>query len=467
MKLNLMRFAFSACLLFSSCGEVFLEVKPTKSQRIPAELADYLALMDNISMMNTRSSHSLGIIGADEFMVPEARYEAFPTAVNRIWQAKAYVWSDDVFQGKEGTTSDPLDWNMGYQRILWCNLVLDGLAKLDVDEANKREWENTKGIALFHRAFNYYSLAQLFCPAYREETIKSEFGLPLRLEADVTGMTLRSTVGDTYKQIIRDLMEAEMLLPDQSITVFRPSKNAVYALLARVYLQMGDYQNALEFTDRCIRISAALMDFNTLNPLASRSFPPNGQGNPEVIFMNSVFQQWILRDAYFSADPQLLSSYDSTDLRKSLYFTSNASTGNVLFKGSYEGTANFFTGLATDEVYLIGAEASARQQDVSRALNYLNDLRKHRYDQTDFSLLQSNDQNEVLGWVLQERRKELILRGTRWEDLRRLNQDPEHAKTLIRELGELMIQLTPGDVKYVWPIPLEVIQYGGYKQNPR
>ena len=462
-----MRYLLFACLLCGACGEQFLDVKPTMAQRVPEELADYMALMDNTAMMNTKSSHALGMIGADEFIVLEARYDAFPTAVNRIWQAKAYVWSDHIFQGGEGTSSDPLDWNTGYQRILWSNLVLDGLERLTITESERNEWENVKGIALFHRAFNYYNLAQLHCPVYGEEGAGSALGLPLRLEADLTQATLRSTVGDTYEQIERDLFEAEKLLTERSTAVFRPSKHTAYALLARLYLQKGEYENAVEYAGRCIQISSDLLDFNTLDATADRSFPAYGLANPEVIFMNSVFLQWIFRDSYFSTDPELYASYDPADLRRSLYFMENPTTGNILFKGSYEGTANFFTGLATDEMYLIRAESAARLREVDDALADLNLLRKHRYNQSDFAALDSDDPVEVLDWILEERRKELVLRGTRWEDLRRLNKDPDREKTLTRELGDFTYQLLPGSAKYMWPIPVEAVQNGGYPQNPR
>src|SRR5690606_19809570 len=109
----------------------------------------------------------------------------------------------------------------------------------------------------------------------------------------------------------------------------------------------------------------------------TRSFPAYGEQHPEVIFMNSVYVPTIMRDTYFNADSNLLKLYEPGDLRKVALFI--AEDDAVLFRGSYEGTANFFTGFATDEMYLVSAECAARTGELTKALARLNELRKHRF----------------------------------------------------------------------------------------
>ena len=72
-----------------------------------------------------------------------------------------------------------------------------------------------------------------------------------------------------------------------------------------------------------------------------------------------------------------------------------------------------------------------------------------------------------MNWILAERRKELVMRGTRWADLRRLNKEPKYATTLVRDLDAEQYELKPGSPKWVWPLPIEAIDNGGYDQNPR
>src|SRR5690606_32955981 len=127
----------------------------------------------------------------------------------------------------------------------------------------------------------------------------------------------------------------------------------------------------------------------------------------------------------------LLDLYDDIDIRKEAFFREK-SEGIWAFKGGYHGQTNntFFNGLATDELYLIVAECHARNGDVAKSLEALNYLLKHRLRSTSFQPLIIGDPDVLLTYVLEERRKELLMRGIRWTDLRRLNRYGEFAKTL-------------------------------------
>ncbi|MGI8583213.1 MAG: RagB/SusD family nutrient uptake outer membrane protein, partial [Chitinophagaceae bacterium] len=64
-------------------------------------------------------------------------------------------------------------------------------------------------------------------------------------------------------------------------------------------------------------------------------------------------------------------------------------------------------------------------------------------------------------------RKELVFRGQRWFDLRRLNKDPRFAKTLTRKLNGKITELPANDPRYTEYIPLDVIGFTGMQQNMR
>ena len=445
-------------LLVSSCGNAFLDVKPNISQRVPITLPDFGGLMDNTAKMNTRSSHHLGIIGADEIFIPEARYHAFPSYPLERWQINAYTWNEEIYVGGEGENDNPLDWNVAYERILWANLALEGLSKIDKNE-NEADWNNAYGTALFHRALNYFQLAQLFCPAYDELSATTDIGLPLRTESDLTIRTERASLSHTYQLMIADLLAAAPLLPERSTTPFRPGKNTVYALLARVYLQMGEFASAREYAEACLHISDGLLDYNQIDLSSNATFLYLENENPEVIFLSSAFLITIFKNAYFNISPALYALYEEGDLRKEAFF-SLTTAGNVRFKGNYgiadQYTSSFFTGIGLDEVFLIRAECNARMGNLDDALGDLNRLRKHRYLPNNFESVYSDNTTEVLDWVLLERRKELVLRGLRWGDLKRLNKDPDLQMTLTRTLGTEIIDLPPGSSRYVWPVPMEV-----------
>lgn len=441
----------------SSCGGDFLDIKQDQAKVVPNEVADYQALLDNYAIMNGNSSHKLGMLGGDEFYVTDDVWNAHNVPLER----NAYLWAADVY---ERQVVD--DWNNAYSSILYTNVVLDGLRKIRPVSDGENEWATVKGSALFLRGYRYFQLAQLFCKQFDHSVTETEMGLPLRLESDITLRSERSTLRDTYNQILSDLHHAEELLPLESVRQERPSKAAAYALLARIYLQIGDYDEALDYANRCLSIRSGLLDFKQLDldRQTYNTFDVVVEQNPEMIFMANVGTVAMMGYGQFNADTALYRSYSETDLRKKAYFIDYL--GTLKDRGSYCGNGNRFTGLAVDEVVLIKAEALVRTGNVSEGLAELNKLLEHRHDH-GFQPLDSDDMQDVLGWVIDERKKELYLRGLRWSDLKRLNKETQFSTVLRRTINEKPYELTPDDLKYVWPIPDEVIEQAGISQNPR
>lgn len=441
-------------ILTMACGKIFLEKKRDRSERIPETLEDYGAILRSIFYM--RSSHELGAIGSDEYYVADGRLATLSNA----YQRSGYIWAKDVYQG-----ADVSDWTQAYFRIMYANLAIEGLERLE-DTDNVMYGKQLMGEALFHRAFNYYQLAQLFCAPYDSQTADNMLGLPLRLETDVSVRIDRSTLRDTYDCMLDDLKRSEELLPEGVNDKLFPSKPAAHALLAKLYLLRGEYTDALHYAQQCLDRVGELLDFNTLNETSRYPFPEDfGATNPEVIMYSHMIIPVILGNR-FNADTLLFDSYEKSDLRKKHYFYKE-SDGRLTFKGTYSGGYSYFTGLAVDEVLLIHAECLARLGDVSGGLANLNRLLEHRIEFGYFQPLQINSKEDLLEAVIKERRKELVLRGVRWEDLRRLNMDPSFATTLIRQIDGQRHELAPNDIRYTWPVPDKEIELEGLDQNKR
>jgi tetratricopeptide (TPR) repeat protein len=266
----------------------------------------------------------------------------------------------------------------------------------------------------------------------------------------------------SYTQIIKDLMTCASLLPENPLYKTRPSKPAAFAMLARVFLSMGNYDKALAYADSTLQLNNYLIDFNTLD---STSTAPVPLFNNEDVFHEDLRLGQILLQKNLIVDSNLYQLYDSNDLRKYIFFMNLSS--NITFKGSYDGDFVLFGGTATDEMYLIRAESYARKGNANSAMSDLNTLLAKRWATSAFIPLTANTSDQALGIILQERRKELIFRGLRWTDLRRLNKDPRFAITLTRVLNGQTYMLPPNDPRYVLPIPIQEIQLSGIQQNER
>lgn len=446
-------------ICLGGCTKSFLSPKPNTNIVIPDSLSDFEGLLNNNIMAQTSA---LSLLSADEYYYASyASWEATLTATER----NAYIWADDIYNGE-----NPIDdWNTPYEQIFYTNVVLEGLPAVPITANNSNQYNLIKGWAYFARGFALYNLVAEFAPLYDSNTAVQDLGVPIRLTADVNVIAPRSSVKDCYAQVLADLAQAGIYLPlhGPSSTLNVPSKVALWALYARIYLSIGNYTQALAYADSCLLSGPGLMDFNTLD---SSSATPISVTNPETLVFYTAPSQYaatyVGRLARSPIDTALYRSYDSMDLRKHVYFFIQGSS--VFMKPIYVGNTSVypFTGLATDEVYLIKAECQARADSVAASLQTLNTLLATRYATGTFVPYMATSAQQALNIIWAERKKELVWRGLRWSDLKRFNKEGQNL-TLVRNLSGQAYTLPPGDPRYVLPIPQYEIDQSGITQNPR
>ena len=428
-----------------SCKK-YLAEKTNKKLVVPATLQDATAMMDTYDLL-ARYYPSMPIESDDDCFFTD---NYLNTA--NLFVRGNYVWEKEIYNDQE--------WVYAYQVVLNSNIVLQTLDNIPVNAGNVAEWNRVKGSALLFRAYAFYHVAQSYAAPYFKTTAAQQLGIPLRLDPDINSVSVRSSLEQTYRQIISDLDASVTVLPVQTSIVSRPNKAAAFGLLARTYLAMGDYPNAKLNADSCLSYKSTLIDYNTLNSAAAN---PLSVFNSEVILPSSLYV--ILNPPDMKIDSLLMTSYSTNDLRKSIFFQLNA--GQYNFKGSYNGDPTAFSGIAVDEIYLTRAECNARMGNKDAALADLNTLLIKRFKTNTFVPVTATDANDALIKILMERRKELVQRGTRWTDLRRLNADPAFAKTLTRIINGQTYILPPNDPRYTMYFPLRVIAQSGMQQNVR
>lgn len=467
--------AFIIMLSIFSCRKEFLDAKPSAALVVPSTLEDFQALLDNFRYMNGATPRTMGSSGAyggpnpmllevaaDNYYIPDNYFNTFLEYYKSI-----YLWSSTNPYG--GIETLP-DWNSPYRAVFYANVVLDGLESLPFTPENQSEWNNIKGSALFFRAWAFFQLSQVFAPVYDSSSAAEQLGIPLRITSDVSTTSVRSSLKETYDLIIEDLNATLGLLPLEPLYKTRPSIPAAYGLLARIYLNMEDYENARFFSEKFLdTYNKPLINYNEVQDTSY----PFIQFNDEVVFsslLNNLPNIHLYAPNYARIDSAFYESYSDNDLRKMLFFISRE-TNTYSFRGSYDGSNYLFCGIASDEQYIILAEALIRLHNVPEGINYLNSLLRNRYKEIDgvssFRNYSVTNEDEALTLVLSERRKELLMRGLRFGDLRRLNKDPRFARTIHRKINGEIHELSPNDLRYTWPIPDDVIALTGMAQNPR
>lgn len=451
MKSKYILIILAGLITLVSCKEQ-LEIKPSKTLAVPETLEDLQAILNNTNIMTPSWPYAVQAASDDGYV----SFEDWNVA--SLTEKNTYIWEQDVFNDYAQN-----DWSLPYTGVFYANVVLEGVEE-HMPAGAPAAWLDVKGQALFYRAYAFYHLAQVFARPYLAATAGSDPGIPLRLSADLNEKSTRASVEESYERILEDLKASLGLLNAAGTYKTRPSKAAAYGMLARVYLSMENYGQAGLYADSCLQMNGQLLDYNQLD---STAYSPLARFNKEVIFHSSLFPVGLLLPEMYRVEPELYELYGENDLRRPMFYKKGENVDDYFFYGSYDGSVIQFNGLATDEMYLIKAESFARENRKEDAMGVLNSLLQMRWKAGTFVELVAADAEDALELVLLERRKELAFRGLRWTDLRRLNRDARFAVTIRRVLDGKEYVLGPGDKRYVFPIPLEVIEKTGMEQNER
>ena len=175
-------------------------------------------------------------------------------------------------------------WNPMYQSIYQCNLVLDRLNKYPIRTGSEFEAEDLinknkiEGQAHFFRALNYYFAQNYFG------------GVPIVTSADDKRVSIPKSSRDEVRALIEsDLIAAADLLPNSidvkaDVMPSRPSKQAAYGLLARLYINWKSksdrWQKTSDACDAVINSPSGL----GLEPVYSDIFSLTKERNKEIVF---------------------------------------------------------------------------------------------------------------------------------------------------------------------------------------
>lgn len=452
-------FTLIAALLIS-CSESFLEERPNSNILTPKSAEDFQRLLDNFEMMGNTSA--LPQLAADEYYIDsESAWRSANTATER----HSYIWDADIYGGEINIE----DWNAPYQIVFYANNILNEIERSKADGIYDNEMENVRGQALFHRAKANYDLLKNFSVPFDPTTQETDLGIPLREEPSIDYTVGRSTVKECYDHIFNDLKNSLQglkywgPLPQRN----RATRLAAYALLARIHLYRREYNEAEQFADSVLHRYDRLIDYNTISLTSTTPFT---RTNDELIMYGATMYygsaSQINRTETVFVDSTLIKLYSEDDLRLSVYFAKDAQDRFTVKRG-YNGTGlTPFTGMAVDEVLLIKAECLVRRNNLEEASSLMDRLLINRYQTGKYENVDFSDLEKALSFVLTERRKELVWRCLRWDDIKRLNKEGADI-VLTRRLGDDTYRLEPNSSRYVFNIPQDEINRSGIVQNIR
>lgn len=340
-----------------------------------------------------------------------------------------------------------------YRAINICNNILESIT--NVDNENR---DDVKGQALFLRGLMYFELIKLYGLPYSAGNTNSNMGLQLvnvpTRNGEITdaNRVQRSTVEQTYQQILNDLTTARSLLNDR-IGVYA-GKYTAAAVLSRVYLQMGDDENAAKEASEVIENSGAALEsdcrkaFNNTSPSKEDIFvmPVTAQHGSNDMWLFWSIPDYGARDGDIDVEQKQLDLFEDDDLRKQGWFYED--DAGIIRSAKWQQQYKFLPFIRLAEMYLTRAECNARM-GTSIGDTPENDLNNIIRRRAGLGAIPA-----TVGNIIYERRLELVDEGQKIHDIKRLKGSAD---------GFLY-----NDNKMVFPFPQREIDAGNgiIVQNP-
>ncbi len=356
-------------------------------------------------------------------------------------------------------------WPICYNYIYICNTAIQGLQS--ATQLTPSIKQQLLGEAEFLRAYFYFYLVNLYGD------------VPLVLGTDYKQNSIVSRTPSTmvYSQMVTDLKAAQMLLDsvyidgsiaNQTQERTRPTKWAAAALLAKVYLNEQDWNNAQAQSSIVINNTSlySLTDLNSvflansseaiwqLQPVdadvsntqegALFILPSTGPstGTPS----NPVYLSSAVLDAFEPTDLRRVNWVDSVIVSPDTFYFPYKYKVNTLFAPVTE----YEMMLRLGEQFLIRAEAEAQLNDLGDATTDVNIIRSR----AGLSPVSNLSQEGMLAAIAHERQVELFTEwGARWIDLKRTNAVDAVMTPAAKEKGSIWISS-----QQLYPIPLNDVQ---------
>jgi hypothetical protein len=424
----------------------------------------------------------LGTVFRNDFIV----YDIASDDVKKKWNPDGdQAWMDQV-QNFNFTASNQAfngQWSYDYEGISRTNLAISYLtdaaitAKIGIDPALK---DRLLGEVYFLRAFYYFDLVNNFG------------GVPLVLKPlasfdEAYSVAKRETPDKVYAQIAADLAQAKTLLPNSKYSdpmePWRASKGAVLALQAKVALYNHKWTDVISIVTELESLNFYSLNANYFDSFdvakeatetevifdydhQSLQTPRKGNGLCAPLDWGFIAPTDNFLAEFEPDDPRLLYTVNVTD--KAVYKLLGAT--NTIYKGNDDAPSNkIYIRLA--DVLLWKAEAYNETGNYPQAIAIINTIRNRARTSVTVGgalpppgtlpdrSVASVDKNEIMGWLMHERRVELGFESQRFNDLKRW----AIAKQVLTALGKNF-----QDFNYLYPIPQgEIDKSGGtITQNP-
>lgn len=357
-------------------------------------------------------------------------------------------------------------WSAMYQDIANINNLLANLETNGEYIKTEGYWEMIKGEALGLRAFHYFDLLRMWGPIYSQDSTAKVVPFRDKFNSDKVAPM---AANELARRILDDLREAEKLLVNDKMEYgydfsnlfetqrnYRMNKYAVKALMARVYLWIGNKTMAAAYAREVINDCGLKLVRDNQKDVALHD---------ETLFGLSMYNMSEkLEDSWKSTFPFNQELWITDNNRTTVFEAMTCGINDIRYKNNfgfihgenqnmcrkYLGEDSFYDEniplIRLAEMYYILAESVSLEESVQ----YINKVRNTRgvsrtYDLVYSSAFTDVDRREAL---LKEYQKDFFAEGQFFYFLKRHNYETFYRCPV------------PKMVYYVFPIPDDEVEFG-------
>jgi starch-binding outer membrane protein, SusD/RagB family len=429
-------------LSVAACKKDYLETQPTGAELESTVYSRFAAVQATLSGLY-KTMYTFGNGGGgrhDDFGQKAVDLSQDLMGNDMVVHTLGYGWFNASYNYTEylsanASRQSDMNWVRYYSMIKQANILIKNVD--NATDATVAQRNSVKGQALGMRAYAYFSLINYYQQAYKGNETKP--GVPIYTQDTIVGKA-RGTVQDVYNLIISDLTTAEGYLTG----VTRANKSeidvkVIQGLRARTALLMEDWATAANFANKA-RTGFTLMtaaQYTATSAFSSAANPEWIWGSiipaSEATIYASFFSHIDIRTGGYAAlggqkkiTKALYDMIPAGDIRKSAFkepgtgTTSNPDYNQLKHQVPTAGSwAADYLYMRAAEMYLIEAEALARQGQDGPAATVLQTLVQTRYPAYSAAGLTGA---ALLNEIYLQRRIELWGEGFSLMDIKRLKQ---------------------------------------------
>ena len=350
-------------VLFTSCTD-YLDIKPY-GRTIPKTAEEFSALMHN-HLNNIDSGEDEDIVGNSSALLEwdAACGDDFETCLTETYGNILRNYVGDIL----GSLGCEITYQHLYETIRDCNIVLG-----EMEESGTEEADNVRATAYALRGVCYYQLLRIYCEPPVPGNFSAQLGVPLVMTFDMEEKPLRSSMQQTIDQIESDLENSLAYHMDEE--VYRFTEDVVKGYLARLYFWTRQWSMALPIAQELLG-KYPLLEGEAYETMMTTSYDLAGnqllkayrtvstQGSTGLESSSTTLQYRPVSTRFLDA---FIGDEKKTDIRYRLWVNTKR-----------QSVKTIFCGMRSAEFKLMEAECYYHLGQEDKALQSINDLRRHR-----------------------------------------------------------------------------------------